>query len=220
MPRLFQHHRPVIRQLGQGGFHFRRQIRLCKIQVQLGTHMVIFDEYIRISTAFCTQIGDDPLDLLLFLAFQKPDIVVCLHNSNWLNKIGLPSGGSIVDQPLYIPPMLCLHRQYISAVPEGHDGLLQVLLHGCGTDHFIQGIPQLLTGLGDLPADGRQSGASSIGDLLLRQNGTLQLVPQCRIGRQPGKQICQRGLAVLAVTVPVIQALDLVQQPCNAQQFP
>ena len=178
MARLLQFQNAVIGKKGRKGFHIGGKIGFCKVKIQRGTDDVVAADSICPGAAFCTQLCNDALDFLLFLAFQYPDVIVGFHNGHRFYKEGLTGCRGIMHQTGNGTSVLCLYRQYESAVTQGHPVILQAVLDGLFAHHVVQGIPELLLRLVFLAANGGQGAAGTVCQFLFGEDGTIQLFQQ------------------------------------------
>ena len=170
------------------------------------------------------QLGQDPLDLLLLLGLELPQLVVGVYHPHGLDEEGAAGAGHVVNQAGYVVLVLALHGHHVAAPPHGDDGVLQIL-GLVGRDEPVEHIPHLARRRPDVPPDVGQLRGGCVGDLVLAEDGASDLVLQKTVGGEAVEIAVQHRFPLAPAAVfPDIpgaaQHLGDVQQLPGVQRAP
>ena len=125
-----------------------------------------------------------------------------------------------MDQAGHFRAVLRLDRDDEPAVPDGHDGILQQLLIGGGTDHAVELFPDAQGRGPHFAADIGKGRGGAVRYLLLRYHHGPDLFLEVFVRHQDGKPVVQARLYPLAVAAPVRNRADDPKGFRDIQQFP
>ena len=166
----------------------------------------------------CGEIGEDPLDFLLFLQCQLAEFIVQRDDGGGLDEDGGAGGGLVMHDAGDLGFELCPDRQTVAVIPDGDDGILQI---GCqrDIDHFLQLGVNPVAGREHGAADAAQLGAGVVGHLFLRQNAAADFPRKLRQRDQTVKQIVQDVLLIFFHGAVVVHPGHILQKRGKAQQL-
>ena len=143
MAGVTQFHSPFLVHQRRPGSHPEGKLRLSEDHIQADQDPYIVTDTLTMGCCFRGKLRQDPLDLLFLFQFQFPQGVIGIHCGHRFHKISRAGGRHIVYHAGNIILKLTLHRHHITALPDGDDGLPQILgISGRGYD-FLQAILDL-----------------------------------------------------------------------------
>ena len=199
--------------------HFGRQLGPGEDTVQGDEGAVVVLDALLEAGAVGGQLRQDALDLLLLLQFQLLQLIVGVDHAHRLDEEGAAGAGHIVDQAGNFVLMLALHRHHIAPTPHGDDIVLQVL-GLVGGDEPVEHIPHLARRRPDVAADVRQLGGGGVGDLLLAENGSGDLLLQEAVGAQAVKIAVQHRFLLPVTGAVLLDRPGTAEHQGNVQQLP
>ena len=125
-----------------------------------------------------------------------------------------------MNQAGHLAAMLRLDGHHKAAAADGDDGILQQLLIGGGTDHFVQLLPYPGGGGPHFAADICQGGGGVVRDLFLRRHDGADPVLQIFVGHEDGEAFVQGSIHPRAMGAPLHHGPDDPQGFRDIQQLP
>ena len=175
MPSLSDIDKMVVVKERLRGVHVHGQLRLGKDEIQQGHDFLVVRQLQRMLSGQGAEVGQDFLDLFLFLQLQLPETVVQLHDGRRLDEIGGSGGGLVVDHAVYLRLVFRLDGNAVAVAPHGDDGVLQVGAVGAA-EHIGELGVYLVVGLDHSPPDALELGACVVCDLLLGEDAVVDLI--------------------------------------------
>ncbi|MNC16268.1 hypothetical protein D3C75_641170 [compost metagenome] len=197
----------------QSGFHFTGSGGLGKNKVQLCQQLQIAVQLIGKIRHQSRQHTEHLLHLCFFLQLQLPQAVIHLHHGFRLDKQGRSRSGLVMDQAAEMAAVFLLHRNDITVIADGHQGILQHFGDGRGAHHLLQLLPDFALSRTQLGSHLPQLGAGLIQHMGIVVNAASDLVLQRFIVLEQFRQLCQQGHGAFIVNVQQKPA-----QPPSAEQ--
>ena len=189
---------PALVELGQRCAHLLGQHALGKGEIQMVQDVDIAAQRIRVRCKLPGQRLQNAGDLLLFAGAQLFEVIAHFHHSNRLHKQRCACGALVMHDAGHIGAALCLDGDAVAIPAHCNDGVLQKLGVAAGVDHVVELIAHTLVGGTDLPADGAQLRAGTVGDFLLAEDGIVDFLLHASQRGQAGSQAGQdRGILPL-----------------------
>ena len=132
--------------------HLLGKARTGKCKGNFGDEMIVAVQRIRRLGTKGGQRIEDLLNFVLFPAFQKLQLVICLDDGDRLDEHGRAGCRCIMHKPLDLVPVLHLDRHDVAVVAHGHDVFLQQLAVAAA-DKLLQRVLDLVVRRADLAAD-------------------------------------------------------------------
>ena len=158
MARAQQRHTVFLVDLRRAAVVAEGKPRLGKDEIQLAQHLIIRFDAVRIVRHIRTQLGENALDLRLFLALEHLDLVICIHNLCRLDEQRRTRGRDVVHHARHIAAVLALDRDDKPSVALGDQALLQKLRIGRRGDDVVERLAHARVLLTHLTSDVRKLG--------------------------------------------------------------
>ena len=178
----------------RGGVHLVGELGLGKNDVEAHEHVEVQRNILAVGSTVCAELGEDALDLGLFLRAELAQLVVRLHGRHRLDEERRAGTGNIVDEPRYRALVLGLDGHDIALGARGDDGFLQRLGIARRGDDLLQRVMDSRAGRADQSADGGQLRRSRVRDLVLPDDGARDLFLQEFVRLQGVEKIIDAGL--------------------------
>ena len=175
-----------------GSVHIAGQTAFREHVVQLVQDVLVGPDGHLLPAHFLRQFFQDAQDLLLFRQFQFPQLVVHVDDGLGLHEQRSAGSALIVDDARQSRPVLRLDGHHVATLPHGDDSVLQVGLVVRRVYDLVDLAADILVLLKNGPADAAQFGTGAIGDLVLRQDASLDLVLQVLQHRDGGNKALDR----------------------------
>ena len=196
------------------------ELGLGEDEIQPGQQLKIRVNILPVLGAVGGELGKDALDLKLLLGGQLPQLVVGLDRRHGLHEQGLPRGGDVVHQPRHRALVIGPHGHHIAVGAHGDDRLLQRLgVRGRGED-LLQGVARSRGGGAHLAADGGKLRGRPVRDLVLPDDGGVDLLLQKLVGAQGIEQGVDGGLAHGIVPDVAAHQARALEHPGDVQKLP
>ena len=205
---------------GLGGVHLQGQLCLGEDKVQKGHELLVVRQFLRVLPGLGAEGCKDFLDLFFFFQLQLSQLVVQVDDGGRFDEESGSSGGLVVDHAVYLSLVLCFDRDAVAVVAHGDYGVLKVGAAG-STEHIGELAVDPVVGLNHGSADGLQSGAGVVCDLVPGENTAVDLVGELCQGGECFKVFLQ-GVFWQIFSLPSAVSLDtgnIVQQGGNVQQL-
>ena len=188
MAGIFELDLPVLPDLGLHSLHLKAQLCPGEDHIQPHQDFKVLVDILLVAGGLGGELGQNPLDLLALLGKELPQVVICIDRLHGLDEKGIARGGNIVHQAGNGGFTFTLHWHHKPIRADGDDGFPEVLGIGGRGDDLLERFPHRRALDADMAADIGQLRTGGVGDLLLGENGALDLFLQILVGHQLQEQ--------------------------------